>query len=552
MKIDWKKLLLISLGTASWVLTMVKSGWVYPFGMGFWGANGHDGVWHIALAESLSRGSRGMPIFSEQILQNYHIGFDLILAILRKLTSIPIVNLYFQVLPLIFAFFIGVLTYRFVYEWTDSRKSAWWSTFFVYFGGSFGWIIGRGESAFWSTQAISTLINPPFALSLIFILLGLIFLLKKKFVLAVLCFGILIEIKAYAGILVLGALFIAGLYGLIKEKKFNFLYIFLGALVISLILYFPLNKNSASLLVWQPFWFLETMMQLTDRVGWVKFGEAMVNYRAGGIWLKALVAYGTALTIFIIGNFGTRILFLFRKAKLNEINIFFYSVVAAGIAIPIFLLQKGTPWNTIQFFYYSLFFSSILAGLAMGELTNKPKSNTSMMSNRLWRRMIEVLVVLITIPTVVITLKEVYIPARPPAMLSGDELSALKFLSTQPDGVILTYPFDPAKAQEAVSSPPRPLYLYASTAYVSAFSAHQTYLEDEINLDITGYDWKSRRVQVEDWYRQKGQVKAREFLKENKIKYIYWVKPQRALLGEAQLGLTSIFENNEVIIYRVD
>jgi len=539
-----KAVALILVGSLTWSLTMVKSGWVYPFGLGFWGANGHDGIWHIAVIESLSRGTLAMPVFSGAGLQNYHIGFDLLLASFHKLTQIPTVNLYFQIIPPILAVLVGLLTYKFVFEWTRSEKSALWSTFFVYFGGSMGWIIGRGESAFWSTQAVSTLINPPFALSLIFILLGLIFLLKKKLILASICFGILIEVKAYAGILVLGALLVTGLHRIIKDKKYDLLLLFLGSLIISLILYLPLNKNSGGLIVWQPFWFLETMMGLSDRVGWDKFFSAMSTYKSGHIWIKAIPAYIAAFVIFWIGNMGTRIFKeiliwkWFKNLKdVSWIEVFIASIIIAGGVIPTFFLQKGTPWNTIQFFYYSLFFSGILAGIVMEKVKNK---------------FYLTLIVLFTIPTTVLTLKSVYIPSRPPAMLSGEELSALSFLSGEPQGVVLTYPFDETKAKAAEVSPPRPLYLYTSTAYVSAFSGHPVYLEDEVNLDITGYDWKSRRSQVQEWYKERDQAKARQFLKDNGIKYVYWVKPQRAMLGEGQLRLSNVFENKEVIVYRVD
>lgn len=523
MKIDWKKWLLITIGTISWSLTMIKSGWIYSYGMGFWGANGHDGVWHVALAESLSRGSLDIPVFTRHVLQNYHIGFDLFLAFIHKITFIPIVNLYFQILPLLFAALIGLLTYMFTLNWTKSNRSAWWSTFFVYFGGNFGWILGKGESAFWSTQAISTLINPPFALSLIFILLGLISLQKNRKLLAILFFGLLIQIKSYAGILVLGALLVSGNIS-----------VFFGSFLISIVIFLPLFKSSSNLLVWQPFWFLETLMG-PDRLNWQRFYSAMTTYRMGGVWLKGIPAYLVAFAFFWIGNMGTRLLLIFRKIKIDSINIFIYSIISAGIIIPMFFLQKGTPWNTIQFFYYSLFFSSVLAGIALSGIN----------------RYLLIVVVLLTIPTTIITLKDVYIPTRSPAMLPNDELSALSFLSRKSGGIVLTYPFDSIKAKEAEANPPRPLYLYTSTAYVSAFSAHNTFLEDEINLDITGYDWKDRRIEVEKWYKEKDQTKARQFLKENNIKYIYWVKPQRALLGEDQLGLIKIFENKEVNIYVV-
>jgi hypothetical protein len=542
-----KTIILILLGTVSWSLTMVKSG------IGFWGANGHDGIWHIALSESLARGSFNMPTFAGEALKNYHIGFDLLLALFHKVTTIPIPTLYFQIIPPILALLVGILTYKFVLNWTKSDRSAWWSTFFVYFGGSFGFLIGKGESAFWSQQAISTLINPPFALSLIFLLTGLIFLqkLEKKnsfwnYLICILSFGLLIEIKAYAGVLALGGLFAISLWKFAREKKLNIFFVFLGSLALSLLVYLPLNKNAGGLITWQPFWFLETMMGLTDRVGWLKFSSAMATYKSGHIWVKGLLAYMAAFGIFILGNFGTRMIFLFRKIRFDEISIFIYSIIGAGIIIPTLFLQKGTPWNTIQFFYYSLFFSGILAGVAIDEFFSKPKHSVSMI------RIVGTSLVLLTIPTTLITLKDVYIPSRPPAILPSDEIQALKFLSDQPQGVVLTYPFNSILSKEAEANPPRPLYLYTSTAYVSAFSAHPTYLEDEINLNITGYDWEIRLLGIESWYKESKQEKSRAFLKDNSIKYIYWLKGQRALLGEGQLGIKNIYENSSVTIYQVE
>jgi len=513
-------------GSIAWSLTMVKSGIAkYASGVGFWGANGHDGIWHIALSESLAKGSLANPVFSGFNIQNYHIGFDLIVAVVHKISFIPVINLYFQILPPLFAAVIGILTYIFVLNWTKSKKSAFWSTFFVYFGGSLAYLIGKGESAFWSQQAISTLINPPFALSLIFILLGLIALEKNKKLLAILAFGLLIQIKVYAGLLVLGGLLVAGYYQ-----------IFAGALGLSLLIFLPFNKLSGGLIVFQPFWFLETMMGLSDRIGWVRFSEAMVNYKFGHVWLKGILAYGASFAVFILGNFGTRLIFLKDILKKRDpINFFFLSIILAGVVIPTFFLQKGTPWNTIQFIYYSLFFSGILAGIAMEKFGKLGLT----------------LIVLATIPTTILSLKDVYIPSRPPAMLSNQEFEALNFLKKQPDGIVLTYPFDPVKSKDAEINPPRPLYLYASTAYVSAFSAHPTFLEDEINLDIMNYEWKDRRTEILNWYKEPDQIKVREFLSRNNIKYIYWLKGQRALLGETQLGLARIFENKEVDIYVV-
>jgi len=169
-------------------------------------------------------------------------------------------------------------------------------------------------------------------------------------------------------------------------------------------------------------------------------------------------------------------------------------------------------------------------------------------------------VIILTIPTTLVTLKNDYLPKRPPAMISKLELEALTYLKNQPEGIVLTYPFDEIAANNAKDFPPRPLYRYVSSAYVSAYANQQVYLEDEVNLNITGYNWKERRRMVEEFLDTNDQLLAKKFLKDNNISYIYWLKPpepystgsiQRAKLGETQLGIKRLFENEEVDIYKV-
>lgn len=559
-----KIILLILLGGLSWSLTMMKSGLIYSFGMGFWGANGHDGVWHISLINSLARGTLEMPVFAGSQIKNYHIGFDLILALIHNLTSISSVTLYFQIVPPILAILTGVVTYMFIKVWRKSEREALWAVFFVYFGGDLGWIVtlirdGKlgGESMFWSQQAISTLINPPFALSVILIFLGLILIIKQKtrksflyLTLSILIFGTLIEIKAYAGILVLGGLFVAGVFEYIKERKSTYLKIFLGSLVVSLVIFFILYKGSSNPFIFQPFWFLDTLFA-SDRFDWSKFYSALINYKLAHNWVKLIPAYVLAFVVFWIGNMWTR---LFKEIKvfkwvkdvknISSLDVFVISIILAGGIIPMFFIQEGTPWNTIQFFYYSLVFSGVLGGVAIEEfLKSKSKSVVFMVGFA---------VVVLTLPTTVSTLVNNYIPSRPPAKVSKSELTALDFLSKQKEGVVLAFPFDKVAAQKAESNPPRPLYLYDSTAYVSAFSNHPVFLEDEVNLNITGFDWRMRRSEVEKFLNTLNQNEARKFLKDNSILYIYWLKPQKAKLGESQLGLLKIFEDSEVDIYKVN
>lgn len=546
-----KKWLLILTGSFTWILTMFKSGLPGNYGYGFWGANGHDGLWHIALASQLSKGNLSMPTFSGNEVKNYHLGFDFLMVLINKLSGISFIDIYFRIIPVVFSLVIGLVVYKFVKDWTKNPGAAFWSVFFVYFGGSLGFVFSKGESAFWSQQAISTLINPPLALSFILLVFGILLLktLSEKitvtnFTLAVIVFGTLVEVKAYAGLLGLSALLIAGIYRYIKNKKSDFLFVFLVSSAISYFLTKVFAADPDGVFIWQPFWFLETMLGLSDRVGWPNFYSAIQTYKSGHIFIKLVPAYLLAFLIFMVGNFGTRIISLFdvvtllkNKKQPDFIRVFIYTIVALGTTIPLFYVQTGTPWNTIQFFYYSLFFSGILSGIHIPVLKNKT---------------VLVAILLMTVPTTIQTLRDVYVPERPPAMLGADEISALNFLKSQPDGVVLTYPFDEVASKEAESSPPRPLYLYTTTAYVSAFSQKQTFLEDYINLEITGFDWVARKNSLVSFYLEKNEISARSFLKSNNIKYIYWVKPQRALLGEGNLGLTNIYENKTAVVYKVE
>ena len=547
---------LITLGTVIWSATTVKSGLVYAFGMGFWGPHGHDGVWHISLIQSLARGSFDMPIFAGESIKNYHLGFDLFVAALHRLTTIPVSYLYFQILPPIFAFLIGWLTYKFVIEWTRSAVSAWWAAFFVYFGGSLGWIVGRGESAFWSQQAVSTLINPPFALSLVLLLILLLLLQRQRYILAGLVLAVLPQVKIYAGVLAFAGL------GLAAFKNHRLLKTLLLGLLISLPVNLQLITRNQQLINWRPGWFLETMMSFSDRLGWTRFFSAMTNHLQAGNLPQAFLFYSGALAIFTFGNLGTRIIALIFSPRgwpnadfhprggvapaahpggdSNWRKIFFISVIAAGGLIPMFFLQSGTPWNTIQFFYYTLFCTAILAGVSLGEIIGKIKS-------RLFVTAVSLTVILFTIPTTYDTLTKVYLPSRPPAKISLQELSALQFLARQPRGTVLV----PAANPNPYAPPPRPLYLYESTAYVSAFSAQPVFLEDEVNLNITGYDWPTRRRAVDQFFTTRDPAAAQKFLAENHIKYLYLpeVATVRPVLSETDLGLTKLYENSTTAIW---
>jgi hypothetical protein len=557
-------------GMISQGLTTIKSGLLYSYGMGFWGSNGHDGVWHLALINSLARnlefGKIGNllqnPILSGFNLKNYHFLFDLLIASIHKITFLPTLNLYFQIFPVVLSGFLGILTFLLTKKLTKNNLAACLSSFFAYFGGNFGWVVTLwrdqgigGESMFWANQSISFPLNLQFFLSLILMIYGFYLYLnyleknsRKKFYLLIFVFGLIIGIKAYGGIIILFGLGATAFWELITRKKIKTLRVFLGSLIISLLVFLPNNWASSSLFVLSPLWLPRVMIDAPDRVGWLKLAQARQAYFATGLWLKWLAAEGLALAIFFFGNLGTRIIGLGKLCqwfknwrKINSFQILFLACLFSSGLIPLFFIQKGNPWNSIQFFYYFQFLFGLLAGMGLGEFLSKKK---------IWLKTLFIaLIILLTLPTTTGDLKN-YLGYQSPAKINPKELEALSFLKKQPLGIVMTYPHN-YQAREALKGKPGSLYIYETTAYVSAFANQQTFLEDEMTLEIMQADWRSKRILTEQFFATEDRAWASKFLEENKIKYVYLVNGQDFKFQPLKVNLVEIFENKEIKIYRL-
>jgi hypothetical protein len=303
----------------------------------------------------------------------------------------------------------------------------------------------------------------------------------------------------------------------------------LAASLISLALFLPFNSLTAKSLVFQPFWFVRTLMASSDRLNWPKVYEALINYQLAGNYFKLIPAYILATAIFIFGNLGLRIVGFFR-AK----SPFYWTVIILGIVFPLLFVQSGTAWNTIQFFYYAQFFLGLLAGRF---LDNKIIIHKS-------------LFLILMLPAVFATLRH-YLPSRPPAAIPPAEIQALNFLRSQSPGIVLTPVFD--KNNFAKVTEPRPLFAYESTAYVAALSGHPVFLEDEVNLHLLNIDPQPRHDQIIQFFNATDPVRAREFLSANSITYLYLPRIDfvRPLLHPAELGMTEIFSASQTSLWQV-
>lgn len=534
------------------VIPTFKNGLTYPYGLGLWGPNTHDGIWHLALINQLVKSvPPENPIFAGTVLKNYHFFYDLLIAATTYLSTIPPIDLVFRFYPIVLSMLLGIGTYYLTNNLFKEKLAAVFALYFVYFSGSFGWIVSyikernfAGESAFWANQSISFNLNPPFAVSLLIViaLLHILFTLKKarnSIFLAIILTGSLIGFKAYGAVLILGSLLIFGIF----RKQILFFLVFVSSSVISALIFFANFHATSGLFIFSPFWLIHSMIDSPDRVGWVRLSLARQAGFETRNWFKFISAEVLSLILFIAGNLGMRILSLFSLIKIKAIfkadNYLFLLVFSAlSILIPILFIQSGNPWNTIQFSYYGLYVGALVTGVVLSSIFFKLPKFLSVPIT---------LVVLILTPINSVVTATYYTGYLPHARVDQKELEALEFLSNQKDGVVLTFPYD-KKIKQKIAEP-WPLFAYDSTAYVSALSKKTVYLEDEPQNQILLTDYKKRLIASRDFF--SSQASGNTFLKVNNIKYIYLPKIFNAGLDSNLLGIENIFKNNQVIIFKV-
>jgi len=544
--------LVIVVGSFFQLSTVFRSGGRCQFGVCFWGPNGHDGVWHLSLINQTIKKIPPMaPTFSGEVIKSYHWGYDLFAGLVSKVLPFSVADVHFRLLPLIFTVLLGYLSFELGLKISKKFWVGFWFAFLNYFAGSLGWLVTLfrngtigGESAFWSMQSSSFLLNPPYAMSIILLLSGIILwekwdkkLTSFRLILLGLIFGILINIKAYSAVLFFLSLITSFL--ILKKIDKKKALIGLVALAISVLIWFLWQRGGGFPFIFQPLWFVRTMFEARDRLFIPKLGQ--IWWILKDDWLTsprfwALSGGGTI--IFLVGNFGTRLAGLI-KIKKQFWDLFFAGFIFWGILIPLFFLQKGTAWNTIQFLYYALFFANWFLAKLLASLTKKKVSSL----------LILFILVFFLLPTNLTVINN-YFSLNPAAYLSKDEQQGLNFLAGQKNGIVLAYPYNSyLKTQKKA---PFPLYLYESTAYVSGFSGKQVFLEDEMNLEITGYPWQERKTKVEKFFSSKDKIWARGFLLNNNIDYIYLIDNQEFSLPKEDLGIKMIFNNRQVKIYQVE
>ena len=225
----------------------------------------------------------------------------------------------------------------------------------------------------------------------------------------------------------------------------------------------------------------------------------------------------------------------------NDLYLLIIVIAAISLVLPLLFVQKGNPWNIIQFFYYFLFFAALLAGFQVAKIYRRlPKPFA----------FIFLLVFILLTPVSSLATFRSWLYPKPPAYISQEELQALAFLAQEPAGVVLKHPFAQDLRQKYTD--PYPIFAYADSAYVSAFSKKPVYLEDVEQQIILGTDYQARLAQANRFFVEKDLAWSKDFLQSQDIAYLYLPKVFNLPAAEEEFPMTKIFENDVVNIYQVE
>jgi len=362
--------------------------------------------------------------------------------------------------------------------------------------------------------------------------------------------------KVSGGVVLLAGMGAVSFFQIIREKKFSYTFLFLILLATNLLTIRLVSKDAASYLIFQPWWFIRTMVVV--KLGLMDWELRRQTYLSVGrftSYLRVIQLEGTALLIFIVGNLGVRIIgfpviihkLLKFKDKILEspIDAFILAVGITGFAIPMLFLQKGVVYNSIQFMQYTLlitgFYGAIFTYYSLKRI--KPV---------FLKYLFVLILIALSVPTVIGNFVEFY-GAHSNAIIDNNEISALNYLknNSKPTDIILTPPFDNGSKYDYKTSP-LPIYAWSATGYVSSLTDRSTYLSDEEMASQTGYPVNERLSNENEFFSQKDFNYNINFLKENNIAYIYVPTPRKYSLQEEDNHLTTVFSNDEVNIYRVN
>lgn len=549
-KFEWGIILLIFIGIFIQLSAIWSNGILSSTGLYFCCGNLTDNLLHISLTNQLVNNFPPYePGMSGIIVKNYHYWGNLVIAELIRVFNLPLIATLFQYSTLFISLFLGLSTVAFGQIANLSRRFIIWLLFFLYFGGDLIFFlvsIIRRELNFNMSSiedGAKFLVNPPRAFSIVIFFVGISLLIlwvkKKDFytgVLTALILGSLIGFKVYTGIFALSGIVLLGLYFLIK-KDFRMLIMPVVVLILSLIIYLPVNANAGGLyftglhifenFIVQPWMMLE------------RLEYARTIYAEHNNWLRVIEYELIYIFTFIITVFGTKLIGVFQSRKSfnsipKELNILLLGGIITSAIAGFFFQQYSGGANTFNFLVSIFIIGSIYTALALDYWLSKIGNKIKLLAI--------ILLIFFTVPRVIHETTSNINNLRKGVgfLIDNSELSALKYLREKTDInslILVDY---------------RGFKIDAKSPYVSFMSNRQMFLSGmEADLTTHGVDFSTRKLDVDTVLESLDPLKVAKALKQNRIDFIYLAYPYDIRLKEIDSFTKIGYKSGKITILKV-
>ncbi len=482
----------------------------------------HDSVWHIALIQNLQKSiPPAHPSTDTIMLNNYHYFYDLFLSGIAKFTTISEFILYFQV-SVIFLTVILVGSAYVLGRNLKDRFSGYLLVGATVFIGSMSYIIPFlfhpdqpwGESSFWVSQTLVMIVNPQviYTLALTYLVIFLInklsslskitstnkndYILLNAMLIILVATSIGFKSYAWAILSVIYATFL--LCEFIKHKSFLPILMGIVYLLASLPIVWLITLFKGNTFFYSPLWYTNSMIESPDRVNYIEWKFLQDFYIFKKNWIALVILEFKKLVVFYLGNLGVRSVFialpllaLSKKFRVNiNWKIIFYVFIGFLFSsiFPLLFLQKGTVWNSIQFWYYAIIFANVMLVIFLSEIfRNKSK---------LFIRATIVILLILSLPTSIKTLN-------------------IKFNSSYVLDYKLVNLLSNLDESDSILICPEGSYLYNSSL-VRTFTNARIYFANPSQLEILGTE-----NSIDDTYREiitgSKTIEFREIIENEKI-----------------------------------
>ena len=532
-----------------------------------------DDLWHLALINELKNNfPPDNPGFAGVPLRGYHFFYNFLLAKISNIFFISPLSLYFHFFPLLMAILWGLGVYSFMYKWSKKISIGLWAVFLTMFGGSFAFILRlRGhenlslDSAFGIQQSATSLINPPFAISILIVISTLLaihqYLESKKntwLIPVALFVGLATMFKVYAGIILAGGFILFSLMESIRKKNYLILVSLLTSGILFVVTY-GIFRDTSSILIFAPLWAPHSV--LVDNMPWYGYAEKMYTYTKLSVIKGIIETELYSWYVFIFGNLGTRLIgllflllfFLKKRKKPSLLTIVILIMTLISILIPLFFIQSGKVFEIIQMAWYFLFLISLFAAFGFYKLF-------SFSYSKVLKVALFIVVLILTLPSAYENYKGYFDSFRSQgSQLSDPYLQAMQFLKSKGNynQTVLEIPNkNVAATKKDVLG-----WYRSSTPAIVAFANKRSYLNNEY-IDFAGVyvasriDFIRKIILLSNLPSSKSeeymslQEEVEQGLKNNKIVFIY--SPYSLYILEKTKYVHKIYSNQDAYIYKIN